>query len=263
MTPRPTLIEPAEALQILLAMNNPNLAGKVTLAWFHDKQRENAVFEWWPERMGCQGPVPEVAVNQGPVCEVPVKVRGIGPPLVLPPRGRFVVMQGLDIAASLDEETKVAVATITAFDEAIRKLKIGLWGRPKEGKDREPILTDHQQEGSLNIWTEVFEGPFGIAYTSARCVRADVTEVFVSGCLDTKLRHPGDMPLLQEALHALADGKVETSLQAAKLVCAPVVGSSTSANVERLRKFIVPLWRRLEIIAKKAPGHRQPVKAVY
>lgn len=161
----PELITPAGALQMMLAVSAPHLAGKVTLEWFHQKQRDHAEVEWQP-------------------------CRGDGFPLP----GRFALKQGLDIAARLDEETQIAADAVAELYAHIRELKIGLWGISKDGKDRSRISKDHRQTGDLNIWTEVFECDVpAFRYTAVRCVKADVMEI-VNASIEHVARIVGPAP---------------------------------------------------------------------
>jgi hypothetical protein len=145
----PELITPAGALQMMLAVSAPHLAGKVTLEWFHLKQHDHAEVEWQPR-----------------------------PGEGFPPPGRFALKQGLDIATRLDDETRIAADAVNALYERIQQLDIGLWGVPQGGKDQIQIPKRHRQAGSLNIWTEVFEGEVpAFRYTAVHCVKADVVKI--------------------------------------------------------------------------------------
>ena len=60
----------------------------------------------------------------------------------------------------------------------------------------------------------------------------------------TKYRHPGDAPLVQEAIDAVAQGRVTNPFQAAKLVCERADPKCTrEQNLERLRKLIAKEWK--------------------
>jgi hypothetical protein len=69
------------------------------------------------------------------------------------------------------------------------------------------------------------------------------------------LRYPSDEPLIQEALQAIADGRVVKPLQAAKLVYQRAEGPSPNSNLDRLRKLIADEVKAQSspIVAKPSP----------
>jgi len=63
----------------------------------------------------------------------------------------------------------------------------------------------------------------------------------------TRFLHPSDAALIQEALNALAEGKVSNAYQADGLVYKRAEGQSPTQNRDRLRKAIARQWQSPKI----------------